>query len=63
MVEMSTTKPIKHEKSILKVAVLTEPYFPKQKLSVRFNSTVIQHMELEDLGDPSFKGLGPGAIA
>ena len=35
----------------MKVAVLSEPYFPKQKLSVRFNSVVLQHMELEDLND------------
>lgn len=39
------------EKTILKVAVLSEPYFPKQKLSVRFNSVVLQHMELEDLSN------------
>jgi len=46
-----TPKPLKQEKSILKVAVLSEPYFPKQKLSVRFNQTVLQHMELEDLSE------------
>ena len=43
--------PIKEERSILKVAVLSEPYFPKQKLSVKFNTVVLQHMELEDLDD------------
>ena len=45
----TTTGPTKQVKSILKVAVLSEPYFPKQKLSVRFNSVVLQHMELDDL--------------
>ena len=35
----------------MKVAVLSEPYFPKQKLSVHFNSVVLQHMELEDLSE------------
>ena len=35
--QQTTTQPVKQEKSILKVAVLSEPYFPKQKLSVRFN--------------------------
>ena len=31
----------------MKVAVLTEPYFPKQKLSIKFNNVVLQHMELD----------------
>jgi len=31
----------------MKVAVLTEPYFPKQKLSIKFNNIVMQHMELD----------------
>ena len=30
--------PVREEKRIMKVAVLTEPYFPKQKLSIKFNS-------------------------
>ena len=47
----STPTPAKEVRSILKVAVLSEPYFPKQKLSVKFNSVVLQHMELEDVGD------------
>ena len=37
----------REEKQIMKVAVLTEPYFPKQKLSIKFNNVVLQHMELE----------------
>ena len=45
----SKPRPVKQERQILKVAVLPEPYFPKQKLAVRFNSVVLQHMELEDL--------------
>ena len=53
-------KPIKQEKSILKVAVLSEPYFPKQKLSVRFNSVVLQHMELEDLSEGTGMGIARG---
>ena len=43
--------------------MLSEPYFPKQKLSVRFNSVVLQHMELEDLnegGERSRSGLMQG---
>jgi len=40
----------------MKVAVLNEPYFPKQKLAVRFNSVVIQHMELDDLTEEAAKG-------
>ena len=39
--------PIQEEKRILKVAVLSEPYFPGQKLSVRFNSIVLKHMEMD----------------
>ena len=49
----ATPVPIKEERSILKVAVLSEPYFPKQKLSVKFNTVVLQHMELEDPNDQS----------
>ena len=29
------------------MAVLNEPYFPKQKLSIKFNSVVLKHMEME----------------
>lgn len=49
--QAQTVRPIKQEKSILKVAVLSEPYFPKQKLAVRFDQTVLKHMELDDLTD------------
>ena len=40
---------MKEEKTILKVAVLSEPYFPMQRLSIKFNSIVLQHMEMDDL--------------
>ena len=49
--------------------MLSEPYFPKQKLSVRFNSVVLNHMELEDLAEGSSKepstsrnGIAPGQL-
>ena len=60
-----TPRTAKQEKSILKVAVLSEPYFPKQKLSVRFNSVVLNHMELEDLseGTSSSTSINRGGIA
>ena len=40
--------PVREEKRIIKVAVLTEPYFPKQKLSIKFNSVVMKHMEMDN---------------
>ena len=45
--EIGEVLPIREEKKVLKVAVLTEPYFPKQKLSIKFNNVVMQHMEMD----------------
>jgi len=47
---------VKEEKKILKVVVLSEPYFPKQKLSIRFSSLILQHMEIEE-GPPGDSGI------
>ena len=44
----SEVLPIREEKRVIKVAVLTEPYFPKQKLSIKFNSVVMKHMEMDN---------------
>lgn len=44
----------------MKVAVLSEPYFPKQKLSVRFNSVVLQHMDMEVVGENGMNNHSAG---
>jgi hypothetical protein len=33
---------------ILKVVVLNDPYFPLQKLQIRFSGIILQHMEMDD---------------
>ena len=40
------------EKQIIKVIVLNDAYFPSQKLSLRFSSAILQHMEMEDKIQP-----------
>ena len=49
------------EKQIIKVIVLNDAYFPSQKLSLRFSSTILQHMEMEDKIQPH-KGLQFGIV-
>jgi endopeptidase La len=39
------------QKQVLKVAVLSEPYFPLQKLVIRFSQTILQQMEINDNSD------------
>ena len=50
--------PLREEKQTIKVAVLTEPYFPKQKLSIKFNSVVLKHMEMDYKNDSAYKRPG-----
>ena len=39
--------------------MLTEPYFPKQKLSIKFNSVVLKHMEMDtDSRDSTYRPPG-----
>ena len=52
--------PVREEKQIMKVAVLTEPYFPKQKLSIKFNSVVMKHMEMDNQENDY---RGPGTLS
>ena len=54
--EETVIPPLREEKLIIKVAVLNEPYFPKQKLSIKFNRMVLKHMDMEN--ESTFKQSG-----
>ena len=41
----------------MKIAVLNEPYFPKQKLQIKINGIALQHLEMENQ-EGSFKSTG-----
>lgn len=49
------------EKQFTKVIVLNDAYFPSQKLSLRFSSAILQHMEMEDKIQPH-KGMQFGIV-
>jgi hypothetical protein len=46
------------QKQVLKVAVLSEPYFPLQKLVIRFSQTILQQMNIDEKFQDSSQLIG-----
>ena len=55
--ESNPNSQIREEKQIMKIAVLNEPYFPKQKLQIKINGIALQHLEMENQ-EGAFKNTG-----
>ena len=49
-------------KGILKIIVLNEPYFPRQKLSIRFSNQILREI-MADEGEPISSGTLFGIVS
>jgi hypothetical protein len=57
-----TTSDKPAEQRIVKVVVLNDPYFPLQKLQIRFSGMILQHMEMDDSIPQPFVGMQFGIV-
>ena len=57
-----TTSDKQVEQRILKVVVLNDPYFPLQKLQIRFSGMILQHMEMDDSIPQPYVGMQFGIV-